>query len=91
MDVNKKELVDRWVERTGEKKNKATANLEALMEVITDALADGETIKLTGFCSLGTKEVAARNGVNPQTGEPVKIPAKVKIWFKPGKILKGSV
>ena len=48
-------------------------------------------IDLRGFGTFSVRESAARTGRNPQTGEPIQIPARRVPTFKPGKELKEKV
>jgi DNA-binding protein HU-beta len=65
--------------------------LMLLVEVVTEFLAKGEKVQLIGFGTFETRERAAREGRNPQTGEAIKIAATVVPAFKAGKALKDAV
>lgn len=65
--------------------------VDSFLNVLTDELAKGETIKFTGFGIFGTRRLEARNGTNPNTGEIIHIPASTRPYFKPGKTLKESL
>lgn len=62
--------------------------LTATLEVIMEAVADGEAITLVGFGTFSPRERSERTGRNPQTGEPITIEATTVPGFKPGKIFK---
>ena len=51
----------------------------------------GEKIQLVGFGTFEVTERAAREGRNPQTNEPMSIPASKAPKFKAGKALKDAV
>jgi len=55
----------------------------AIFDIITENLAKKVRVKITGFGTFYPKDKQARNGVNPSTGEKIKIPAKTvpKIIF----------
>lgn len=89
--MNKPELVEAIREKTGLKKNEAESALTAIVETIEEALKKGDKITLIGFGSFGTRKRAKRTGVNPKTGEKIKIPAKIVAFFRPGKKLKEAV
>ena len=61
--------------------------LSSVLEGISDALKDGESVTLVGFGSFSIAARAARNGRNPQTGKSIQIPAKKVVKFKAGKSL----
>lgn len=59
--------------------------------IIIDALAKGDVVRIAGFGQFSGQKRKARNGRNPQTGEPVEIPAKTAPKFEPGKRLKDAL
>ena len=89
--ANKADLIDGVASKSGLTKKDATAAVEALFEVVTETLADGERVQVIGFGSFEVRERAARKGRNPQTGEEIEIPATKVPAFKAGKGLKDSV
>lgn len=89
--MNKKELVNLIAEKTETTKKDAAAVVDAVIEVITEALSKGEKVRITGFGTFEVRERAARTGYNPQTGEPIDIPATKSPAFKAGKQLKKIV
>lgn len=89
--MNKAELVESISKKTGRPKSKTEAGLSAAIEAITKALKKGDTVQLVGFGTFAVKKRAARKGVNPATGEKIKIKAKKVPVFKPGTQLKKAV
>lgn len=89
--MNKQELIERAAEKAGLTKKDCGAVLEVFLSAVTEALQNGETVKLTGFGSFEVKHRAARIGRNPQTKETIEIPAQSVPVFKAGKLLKDSV
>ena len=89
--MNKTELIAAIAEKAELSKKDAEKALNAFTATVTDALAKGETVTLVGFGSFEVKKRAARNGLNPQTKETIKIPAKKLPSFKAGKALKDSI
>ena len=73
--MNKSELIAAMADKTGETKKNAEASLNALVDVITEALVKGDKVQLVGFGSFEVRKRAARKGRNPQTKEEIKIPA----------------
>lgn len=65
--------------------------LNSMIEVITAELNKGESVNITGFGAFKVSERAARNGVNPQTREAIKIPAMKSPVFRAGKTFKESI
>lgn len=58
---------------------------------IESALEDGEDVFLSGFGKFTVETRAARNGVNPQTGEKIQIAAKKVLKFKPAKAISTTI
>ena len=65
--------------------------LEALLEKMTGILKAGDKVQLTPFGQFKIRDRAARVARNPQTGEPVNVPAKRVLKFIAGKPLKEAV
>jgi DNA-binding protein HU-beta len=70
--------------QTGMTQAAAREAIDAVIDTIS-SLAAGETVSLRGFGTFKTKQYAAREGRNPQTGEAIKIKAKSKLTFKASK------
>lgn len=65
--------------------------VNAFCDVVEDQLCLGEDIIIQGFGSFKRVITKERNGVNPKTGEKIKIKSKKKVSFKAGKRLKDRV
>jgi DNA-binding protein HU-beta len=91
--VNKRELVDAIVEKLGpETSRKAVEDtVNAFTETVGETLKKGDTVSLVGFGTFKTSKRAARTARNPQTGEPVKVPAATVPRFSAGQGLKDTV
>lgn len=86
--MNKTNLVDVVAKATELKKKEAGAAVDAVLEAICAALADGEKIQLVGFGTFEVKERAARECRNPATGEKMMAPASKSVGFSASKALK---
>ena len=89
--MNKKELVAAIAEKAEIKKVDAEVALNAIVEVISNELSNGEEVALSGLGKFEVRERAARSGRNPQTGEAISIPATKALGFKAAKALKDAV
>lgn len=89
--MNKAELVTAVAEKTGLSKKDSDKAVNAALDSITEALAAGEGVRLVGFGAFEVKERSARVGRNPQTKEPIEIPASRAATFTAGKALKEAV
>lgn len=89
--MNKAELIDTVATSAGLSKKDASAAVNAVFDSIRNALADGQTVQVTGFGTFDVRERAAREGVKPGTSERIQIPATKAPGFKAGKTLKDAV
>lgn len=89
--MNKNELVASVAEKAEISKKDAEAAVKAVIEAISEALAEGDKVALVGFGTFSVKERAARTGINPRTKETVEIPAAKVPAFKAGAALKDAV
>jgi DNA-binding protein HU-beta len=89
--MNKNDLINEIAKSAGITKKEAEAALSAMLENITKALKSGESTTLVGFGSFSVSKRAAREGVNPQTKEKIKIPSKNVVKFKAGKTLNSII
>lgn len=91
MKWTKKQLVDSIAEKADMTKKDSRAVLDATIESIQEAIGQGDAVGLVGFGTFLVRERAAREGRNPQTGEPMHIDAKNVPVFRPGKHLREAV
>lgn len=89
--MNKQELINKTAEKSGLSKKDAELAVNSIFESIEGALGAGEKVQIIGFGTFETRERAARNGRNPQTGQVIEIPAAKAPAFKPGNSLKEKV
>ena len=88
MEITKKDVVNLVKAKTDLSAKTTGEVVDALLEVITEALADGDSVRFTGFGTFSVTERAARTGKNPRTGEMIEIAASKSVSFKAGKSLK---
>ncbi|MBN1940092.1 MAG: integration host factor subunit beta [Candidatus Aminicenantes bacterium] len=69
-------------------KQEAESGVNTFFDAIKDALLAGEEIEVRGFGSFRFRNRPPRAGRNPRTGDPVKVPSKKVLYFKPSKLLK---
>ena len=89
--MTKADIVERITKEAGFTKAESIDHVEALLSIMKDTLADGETLKVSGFGSFIVKEKNNRRGRNPQTGETINIDARRVLTFKPSPVLKGAM
>jgi DNA-binding protein HU-beta len=89
--VNRRELVNAVAGHTGQGSKEVDATIRGLVDVIIANVAKGEIVSIPGFAKFSKRQTKARMGRNPQTGAPVKIPARTKARIAPLKIYKDVV
>lgn len=89
--MNKNELVAIVADKADITKAKATEAVDAVFEAITDAMADGDEVRLVGFGTFTVTHRQATTGRNPRNGEVIQIAASNQPKFRPGKALKEVV
>ena len=89
--MTKQEFVDKVADRAQLSKRDADKAVNAFLDAITEALRGGQEVAFTGFGKFSTSNRAARQGVNPRTGERVQIAASRVPKFSAGSQLKQAV
>lgn len=89
--MNKSELIDAIATRTELSKAAAGKALDAVIDSIVAAVAEGDGVTLVGFGTFKASDRAAREGKNPKTGEKIKIAATTVPKFAAGATFKASV
>jgi nucleoid DNA-binding protein len=89
--IGRQELSKRIAKQAKLSQKQASEVLEATLDVIREALQDGEEVRLVGFGSFKVRQSAARKGVNPRDRQPIEVPAKERVRFFPGKELSEAV
>jgi DNA-binding protein HU-beta len=80
--MNKAQLIDAIVERSGISKANARKSVDAFIDVASDTLRAGGKITISGFGSFEVTQKPARMGRNFLTGTPVEIPPKSVVKFR---------
>jgi DNA-binding protein HU-beta len=89
--VTKTELVEAVARKLSLSRVDAQKTVETVFAEITEGLATDGKVQIQGFGTFQAKMRKERMGINPQTKEPMKIPASKTVGFKPGQALKSSV
>ena len=89
--MNKTEFIDEVAVKTGLSKKDAKGAVDAVLEVITEALVKKDSVSFIGFGTFATAERAARVAKVPGTDKTVNVPATTVAKFKVGKALKEVV
>ena len=89
--MSRNELVETIAAKAGLTKADAARALDATLEGIQEGLKKEGKVALVGFGTFSAKKRAAREGINPLTKQPLKIPAKTVASFKAGSKLKDAL
>jgi DNA-binding protein HU-beta len=89
--VTKQEFIGAVAQRSGLASRDAQKAVDAFLDTITDTLRGGGEVNFTGFGKFSAAARAARQGVNPRTGERVQIAATTVPKFSAGSQLKAAV
>jgi DNA-binding protein HU-beta len=89
--MNKTQLIEAVASDSGLSKADSSRAIESLLDTVTKTLKKGDEVSITGFGKFSVVKRAARAGVNPRTGERVKIKASKAPKFAAGASLKQAV
>ena len=89
--MNKSELIVALAQKAELSKKDAEKAVNAVFDSITATLVSGEKVQLVGFGTFEVRDRKERQGQNPQTKQPITIPATKVPAFKAGKGLKDAV
>jgi DNA-binding protein HU-beta len=89
--LTKQEFIQRVAQKSGLTSRDAGKAVDAFMEAVTETLKSGDSINFTGFGKFSPAARAAREGVNPRTGERVHIAATTVPKFSAGSQLKAAL
>jgi DNA-binding protein HU-beta len=90
--MTKSEMVKKLAETWGGMPNRqADKTLTDLVEFIAKTVKKDKVLKIPNLGTFRLRQLKARTGRNPQTGEPIKIPARKKVGFTAAKVFKENI
>ena len=89
--MNKGQLIEAIAKDASITKSQAGGALDAFVKNVQGSLKKGDKVTIVGFGTFSASNRAARMGRNPQTGQPINIPAKRVAKFSAGKALKEAI
>ncbi len=89
--MTKAELIAQVAGESQIRKVDAEKAINSMIRIVSETLKKKGRLALAGFGTFSVAQRKAREGRNPQTGTPIKIPATKVVKFKPGKQLKDLV
>ncbi|MDF1817329.1 MAG: integration host factor subunit alpha [Immundisolibacteraceae bacterium] len=91
MAMTKAGLAQELCDQLGVNKREAKELVELYFDTVREVLAEGESVKISGFGNFNIREKTPRPGRNPKTGEEIPISARRVVTFKPGQKLKHRI
>ncbi|NKB27232.1 MAG: integration host factor subunit alpha [Rhodobacteraceae bacterium] len=89
--LTRMDLTEAVFREVGLSRNESSALVESVLGHMSDALASGETVKISSFGTFSVRDKAARVGRNPKTGEEVPILPRRVMTFRPSHLMKDRV
>lgn len=89
--MNKKQIIEKLVDRTGFNKETVSKTLEELLDLITDTLENNGVINLGGFGSFEVETAPTVSGRNPHTGQEQYANPRRRVRFKAGAELSANI
>ena len=89
--VTRADLGEAVYQEVGLSRNESADLLESVLGFMADALATGDTVKISSFGSFSVRQKGQRIGRNPKTGEEVPILPRKVLVFRPSQVLKTRV
>ena len=89
--ITRAQLSEAVYQEVGLSRNESAELLESVLGQMTDALARGESVKISSFGSFSIRQKGQRIGRNPKTGEEVPILPRRVLVFRPSQVLKGRI
>ncbi len=89
--ITRAQLSEAIYQEVGLSRNESAELLESVLSEMVDALAEGDTVKISSFGSFFVRQKGQRIGRNPKTGEEVPILPRKVLVFRPSQLLKARI
>jgi integration host factor subunit alpha len=89
--LTRMDLSEAVFREVGLSRNESAELVESVLRHISDALARGETVKISSFGTFSVRSKGPRVGRNPKTGEEVPIAPRRVLTFRPSHLMKERV
>jgi DNA-binding protein HU-beta len=89
--VNRTEFIEELAAKLGLSKTQVEKIMGTFVDLVTQKLISGLDVNLTGFGMFKISRRKARDGINPKTGQKMRIPASKSVGFKAGKTIKEAI
>lgn len=89
--LTRMDLSEAVFREVGLSRNESAALVESVLQHMSDALVEGETVKISSFGTFAVRSKSARVGRNPKTGDEVPISPRRVLTFRPSHLMKDRV
>ena len=89
--LTRMDLSESVFREVGLSRNESAELVESVLKHVSDALAAGETVKISSFGTFSLRSKTARIGRNPKTGDEVPISPRRVLTFRPSNLMKDRV
>lgn len=89
--ITRAHLSEAVYQEVGLSRNESADLVESVLELVSDALEKGETVKISSFGTFSVRQKGQRIGRNPKTGEEVPIHPRRVLVFRPSQVLKSRI
>ncbi len=89
--LTRMDLSEAVFREVGLSRNESAQLVENVLSYVSDALVNGESVKISSFGTLSVRHKAARIGRNPKTGQEVPISPRRVLTFRPSHLMKDRV
>lgn len=89
--ITRAHLGEAVYQEVGLSRNESADLLESVLDMMTDSLVQGDTVKISSFGSFSIRQKGQRIGRNPKTGEEVPILPRKVLVFRPSQVLKSRI
>jgi integration host factor subunit alpha len=89
--MTKADIIEGVYEKVGFSKKESAEIVELVFDTVKETLERGDKIKISGFGNFQVRHKKTRMGRNPQSGQPIQIPARRVLTFRPSQVLKSAL
>ena len=89
--ITRAHLGEAVYQEVGLSRNESADLLETVLDLMTESLVKGDTVKISSFGSFSIRQKGQRIGRNPKTGEEVPILPRKVLVFRPSQVLKSKI
>ena len=89
--VTRSQLTEAVYQEVGLSRNESADLVESVLNEMSEALSEGDTVKISSFGSFFVRKKGQRIGRNPKTGEEVPILPRSVLIFRPSHVLKHRI